>query len=131
MDGVEQLHIGYSLWLPEWQHCCGVWRNQTCNILAATMETNVHISHYGCLRNSSIFWNTFIDFRLFQSLDTLTVLPEIARRLSGPNFCQLSPDFLTHRCTVLILTAAATGTAVECRWKFYCLASRPRQQHAV
>ena len=111
MGGVEQLHIGYSLWLPEWQHCCGVWRNQTCNVLAATMQANVQISRYGCLRNYSIFWNTFIDFRLFHSLVALTVLPEIARRLSGPNLRQLSPGFLTQRFTVFMLTVAATGTA--------------------
>jgi len=121
-DGVEQLQITYSVLLLKWQHYCGVRRHQTCNFLAATRGANVQIFRYGCLRNSSIFWNTFIDFRLFQSRVTLTVLLKIARRLSGLNFRQLSPDFLTQPCTVLTLTEPSTGTAIEFRWKFYFLA---------
>lgn len=118
---VEQLQIRESLLLLKLQHYCGAWRPQTCNVLAATKEANVKIFRYGCLRSSSIFWNTFINFRLFQSRLTLTFLPEIARRLSGPNFRQLSPDFLTQRFMVLLLTAFVTGTAVEFRFKCYFL----------
>jgi hypothetical protein len=46
--GVEQLHNRYSPLLLKWQHYCGVQRNQTRNVLAATREGNVQFFGYGC-----------------------------------------------------------------------------------